>query len=371
MSDSEADLVAKKARIFKLVLAPRGRAFGDLEGQLARRCDVALSMSDAISMTDSPANARLVMISGIEEADLQFAAGSSHPLGQLRKRVTHFLNDGISVVLLSRYPRLRYPVVPGSSLLEDARHYYPRLRDSSEGDHFLQPMPGWDPSLDEIDFLTEIVMEIGPLLAARLDQILFESPLSPRDALAELSPSELDALRFAGLVTPRDERYGWSIPQGVAQLKEALANCLAATVVPPRDLGHAFEFLWRIERRIRAAIRKKAQSEWGSNWKVSLVRPEFEDQILVRARGVAYNKVARIAAVRDPLEWLTLPELLKLREDKVKLGHLGLDRTFWPRLASDVVPIRNQVSHMRFLMPGDVEKLRRWDALLAQNLILT
>lgn len=368
MSHPEAEDLAQKANLFNLVLAPAGRAFAHLQEPFGERCDAILTMTEVLAMAEPPQGASLILITGIEKADIHWEAGSPNPLAPLRTRVSEFLDVGISVVLTSRYPRLRYPKVPGSSLLEDARLFHPPLRVAARSEHRLHALPAWDPQLDEVEFLTEVVLDLGVTLVARLDEILYESPHSPQDALGDLSSDELDGLRFAGLVMPDGVRHAWSIPRGIAPLKEAVANCLAATVVPPRDLGHAFELLWKIERRIRSALRHQARQLWPTDWRVALMHPDYEDRVLERARAVSYAHSTAIKTIRDPLEWLTLPELLKLRGDKQRLGSLGLNSLYWPRLASDLIPIRNQISHMRFLKPGDLTRLKQWEAILAQHL---
>lgn len=367
MSHTDAAELALKANLYHLILAPAGRAFTHLQQGFSERCDATVTMADVLDMANPPPDAALILVTGIEDADAHWDVGSPNPLGQLRARVSQFLGLGRAVVLSSRYPRLRYPKVAGSSLLEDARLFHPCLRTPGATDHRLHALPSWDPALDEVEYLTELVSELGTTLAARLDQILYESPHSPNSALNELSSDELDGLRFSGLVTPVGGQHEWSIPGGMVPLKEAVANCLSSTVSPPRDLGLAFELLWRIERRIRSALRRQAIQQWGAGWKVALMHPEYGDRVLDRA-AMSYSGTPTINTIRDPLEWLTLPELLKLRTDKPPLGALGLNKSYWPFLSHDIVPIRNQLSHMRLLKPGDLSQLRKWDAILAKAL---
>jgi len=83
---------------------------------------------------------------------------------------------------------------------------------------------------------------------------------------------------------------------------------------------------------------------------------------------VAYPGVKKVGLIRDPLEWLTLGELLALRAEKKQVGDLGLDALTWRRLEVDVMPIRNQISHMRLTKPGDISTLKNWDAVLKRRL---
>ena len=363
-----ASELIERARIYRLVMAPSGRAFANLALECVEVFDAVLGLEDILS-TDVVPNAQFVLIKDLELADN--GLGDRNPLGLLRQRVSAMLDAGACVVLMSRFPKIRYPEVAGSSLLEDARDYHPQLRECAADSHRLQALPAWLPGLGEEEFLTELVAELGIPLAARLDQVLFESPLGPVDALRDLATTELDALHFAGLLTPTGPNspfYRWSTPRAIGDLKNAVANVLARCQRPPRDLAEAYETLWKIERVVRAAMRATAIGQWGSGWKDSIVRPNYEGKVLDRAGAVAYPGLRRVTVVRDPLEWLTLGELLALRQEKPQLGDLGMEAPFWRRLEVEVLPVRNQVSHMRLTKPGDLTRLKNWEAILSRRL---
>lgn len=366
MTSVTADLLAKVER-FHLVIAPSSKAFGNFRQDFIDACDTAMTLEEAVR-SEPAVYSGLVIITGVEKVEFIGSADGGASLGVLRKRVNAMIAAGSTVVLLSAYPKIRYPEVPGSSILHDACDYHPPLREISGEVHRLGVFPAWDGSEGEITFLTGLVDELGAPLVARLDQILFESPLHHSDVLSDLSSQELSALYFAGLVCPAGEHYRWSIPNAMHELKEAVANSLAGLVTPPRDLSQAYETLWKIERRIRAAIRARAIDQWDKSWKDALMHPEYFERVLDRAGDVAYPGVAKIGAVRDPLDWLTLGELLALREQKTPLGNLGMNNTYWRRLAAEVMPIRNQVSHMRLIKPGDYARLRQWEAILRKCL---
>lgn len=367
-NEYDVQKLVNKAKALKLVLAPCGRAFNDLPGYIMSVSDSSMTLNDALASDHLPPGPSLIVITGVEEADRESSPGEPHVLALLRERVMSLLEAGNSVIMLSRYPRLRFPKVPGSAILEDACHYFPPIRAVIESDPALRPLPSYATSKEEVSYLTELVTELGVPLAARVDQILYESSLSPSLALLEMSPSELDALHFAGLVTLDGGSHVWSIPGALSSLKEAVSNYLSGQVDPPRDLGEAFELLWRIERRLRSAIRRRAIGEWQKEWKLALTHPDYSSRILERAGEVAYNQPTKVANIRDPLEWLTLPELLALRASKTRIGELGMQASLWKRFAMDVIPARNQVSHMRFLKPGDIATLRQWNSVLIREL---
>lgn len=366
MTQSEAEELLAKAKLLHVVLAPVGVAFSNLYESFVQCGDVQCSVGEVLSMEALPEQS-IVVITDIERLDRRAADGPTLE-GPLRARAHRMMEDGCSIILLSKYPRIRYPDVAGSSLLDDARDYHPKNRAVEPSDHGLCALPAWVTDLNELDFMTQLVSELGTPLVARLDQILFESLLQPNDAISNLSAPERDALWFAGLLKPCGDSFTWSIPAALGVLKEGIANCLAMALEPPNDLAHGYECLWRIERRIRACLRAKAVALWGAQWKESLLDPGQRSRVVELAGEVAYPGVNKLNIIRDPLEWLTLGELLSLREDKQKIGDLGLPTIYWRRLKDEVVPIRNQISHMRITRPGDLTRLREWDLLLTCQL---
>lgn len=278
--ESAADLIAK-ARAYGIVLAPDGKAFGNFRRAWLDACDDHLTVAQVIELESTPSG-NVLIISGLEEVCK--GVGFPNLLGPLRQKVTTLRQDGVAVVLLSSMPRIAYPSVAGSSLLQDAREFHPALREAGGDDHRLHPLPAWEPGMDEVEFLTGLVSELGISLVARLDELLFESPRRPAEALADLSSLECDALYFAGLIKPVDvSGYGWSVPGAIQDIKEAVADYLARSLDPPGDLAEAYEVLWRIERRIRAALRSRAMEQWESTWKDSLTSPVYSAKAIGRA----------------------------------------------------------------------------------------
>jgi len=73
-----------------------------------------------------------------------------------------------------------------------------------------------------------------------------------------------------------------------------------------------------------------------------------------------------INEIRNPLEWLSLGELLELVE-RPPCDGLGLTAVEWRRFKQDVLPVRNRLSHMRLLKRGDKEVAQQWLTILRRR----
>lgn len=358
--------VGRRLKQFRLIIVPMGQAFTcyreAVESVFQHRLTVAEFLEHDLAEMTGP-----VMITDLHSVCGPPAAGT-HPLGLLRQRVDEALEIGTPVALVSRYPRLRFPNVPGSSVLDDARLVHLPTHTPEKGKP-LSCFPSWSAEHDAQAWLLNLLDELGLELLARLDEVLFESPIPPDDAINQLPPNELDALYFAGLVMPADGKYRWTSRALLTPLKRALAAALARPIATASDLAQIFELLWQVERRIRSSFRSAAITKWGNAWKDSCLTNQLKAEVVRRAGEVAYKGVDNVSKLRDPLEWITLGELLDLREQRTgDIGNLGVEPSVWRRFALEVLPIRNQVSHMRLTRPGDLPTLSAWSHLLTKAL---
>ena len=157
-----------------------------------------------------------------------------------------------------------------------------------------------------------------------------------------------------------DESNGYAyIDKRVGDVRNALAEALSACTTPQEDLRFVAEGLWSIERLIRHKAREVAVSAFGETWRKKALYGDLPDKVLERARGDTYPAARSVGEIRDPLEWLTLGELLEL-VDRAPYNLLGAARPVWRKLAGDLLPIRNRLSHMRLLRSADRDAVRLW-----------
>lgn len=307
-----------------------------------------------------------VAITEIEEAG---SATPSVSLNLVRERINADVEAGAKFVLVSRRPRIAFPDVPGSSLLEDARFMHgPLLDDEQCGSDPAQILPACRYGQRDLsDVMYSALEELGLEVCASLDRALFESMLMNGDeALSTLSAREFEALEGAGIARVNGDR-SWSVQRRLGELREALASTLAAQVVPPRELHTTMEGLWIIERSVRRAIRAQAQTQWGAKWRQQVLNGDLGDRVLERATESAYAAAKSLAELRDPLEWLTLGELLGIRE-RPEIGDLGVEKYLWKQFGAAILPVRNRLMHMRLLQPQDPGEVVKWRRVLERKL---
>jgi hypothetical protein len=287
-------------------------------------------------------------------------------LGPLRERVSSGIPRGMKVILLSRAPRCAFPDVVGSSILADARYVHApvvRAQDASQ-----LPSSNEDGE-DGAELLCRIVSELGTSLCATLDQLLFEHKLTGPDVLTALEARQLEALEGSSLIARSTDgsHWTWNLPHHLYPLKDAVDKALIQQVEPHSDLPYIVTNLWIIERAIRAAIRDKALNAWKKDWRERCLNGDLPGKVLSRAQESAYMAARSMKEVRDPLEWLTLGELLQLRQRK-EIGDLGIESGYWRKFTDEILPIRNRLAHMRSPHAGDRADTVKWLGFMRRRL---
>ena len=97
-------------------------------------------------------------------------------------------------------------------------------------------------------------------------------------------------------------------------------------------------------------------------WRRGLLESDLEDEVLRRASRWQHVGPT-IDSVRDPLEWISLNELLSLVVSN-KMKGLGIEGSLWARFQNEVVPIRNRVGHMRLTSEQEAKRIRHWKGVL-------
>ncbi|MDF2146766.1 hypothetical protein [Knoellia sp. p5-6-4] len=359
--------VSQQSSRYGLVLALVGYAHEPLRTGFTAVSEHVMTVSDYLAETLDDGPIRVVLT----DVESMCSDSAGNGLGLLRERVSSDLDRSINVVLVSRYPRIRYPAVPGSSLLEDAKLLLPPLAtpvSRERGDPAaVLPIHAERPNQDLWQTLACILEELGDEVLASLDHALFESMCTRDEALTLPTPRVLEALCGAGLVQLQGEDFKWTMPTRHGELREALADALAAMTHTPRSMNETFGAVWSLERTLRRAIRARARTLWGATWRQEALNGDLPTKTLERAKGDAYAAAKSIRELRDPLEWLSLGELLELRR-RPEFGGLGVEEIVWTKLAMEVLPVRNRLSHMRLLQDGDLSTVRKWQRILDRKL---
>jgi hypothetical protein len=359
----------------RLVFVQCGAAFQPIKDELLGRLGATVVLASDLLDAEHPELSPAVVVVGLEQIGNLHPVPTGNRLGALRERVLTLVDEGKSVCLVSSAPRISYGNVPGSSLLEDAAlALMPPLTDA-ECPSDARRRAGWrlpaiafGNDVDSAACLTAILGELGTGVLSALDHCLFE--IDPRSSagLGFLTDREVEAVRGTGLLTVNPAGECELVDQRLlGSLKEALSALLGAATMPPISLSSVSNGLWYIERTIRSALRREASRANGRNWRTQTIPGGLAVEVLKRARSDTSLAAASVAELRDPLEWLTLGELLDLVTSN-KHGGLGVDRLIWRRFSEQVVPVRNRLSHMRLLKSSDEEVVSTWVRLIRQQL---
>lgn len=312
-----------------------------------------------------------IMLTELEKF-AQTGSSAKATLGELRMRVYEELDKGTEVCLLSYAPRSRYFAVPGSSLIEDASVYYIPLLEASEipvdkrnVPEAVLPTAGLRGCEDLNELFCQSLRELGVQMLAALDHAIFEAKFR-QDFIALLDPRDLEALRGAGLLVVDGVEVAFSVPRRLGEFREAVASVLAEAVEAPVGLAQIAEGLWFIERAIRRKLREAAITKFSGGWRKMVLKGDLNSKVLERARDEGSVGAASVAELRDPIEWLTLGELLAVVRSRTFAG-LAFDEVAWRRFDHDILPVRNRLAHMRLIKKGDKETVAMWVARVRES----
>ncbi|MGR6582339.1 hypothetical protein ACT89R_17280 [Rhodococcus qingshengii] len=312
---------------------------------------------------------KLVIIDGVENfADLGTYNGYS--LGEFRIEIDRILDQNISVCLVSRSPRSAFRAVPGSSILEDSSpHFMSTLSEDEREDECKTlrsstlPDIGLGLNHDVSKIIENALTELGLSQLAALDAAIYGT--SSDTFLGVLGNREIEGLIGAGLVRVDNSNAVLVDSRIYSELREALSNVLSRIVDSQGDLPGVSKGLWTIERTIRSWLREDAISEYGSKWRNQIFNDGMGKIVLDRARADTNFAARSLAELRDPIEWLTLGELLDVSRVE-KFNQLGIQAVVWRKFANEIIPIRNRLSHMRLLQRGDKELVTMWVSQLSK-----
>ena len=351
---------------FTVVFAQLGAAHEPLRTTLSTVGDKSVDLASDRDVSLFPIEKQQrIVLTGLE----QFV-DSPHKLGDLREQTLRAVTTtNARVLLVSRVPRICYAETPGSSILEDAKFIAPPLVEAETDGAPETRLPAMaSKDFDHFqDLLRTIFVELGSAVCASLDHAIFEAGLGETECLEALPPREFESLCGSGLTIKTGGARLWSVEKRFTEVKSVLSDVVSTSVVPQYAYDRIYGYLFSLERQIRNAVRVRAIEEWPSKWRTQVLNGDLGDKVLERAGEDAYRTARSVAELRDPLEWLTLGELLQIR-GREEIGLLGLDKRLWDRLADDVVPVRNRLTHMRLVRPEDLSQVRRWAQVITQAL---
>lgn len=361
------DNVIGQAKQFGLIFLQLGVAQGP-SLELLRASVRVFDLGTYVALPKDGREGVPTFLTGLDAQSVATQKGIS--LGVLRERVMEDMALGGRFVLVSASPRIAYPPVPGSSLLEDAKFVSgPLAPDSKDLEQFPEfVFPECLERQTALPIVLEFALrELGLELCASLDHAVFEAVLDGEELFSTLSAREIEGLRGACLVRMSENGPQWTMPRRLNELKTALAAVLADQTTTQEAIAAVFAGLWTIERSIRRSLRSQAMNLWGAKWRKQVLVGDLTAKVESRAMSSAYAAATGVSQIRDPLEWLTMGELLETRA-RPQIGNLGLEDPLWRTLANEVIPIRNQISHMRLIRPTDLGTVLKWVKVLQLKL---
>lgn len=325
-------------------------------------------------------------------------------LGNARAWGIEQMERGASLLLLSRVPKVALLGCAGSQLVTDAKAVFVQPWSEEEQRAVLQRagiakagqdafidfscgLPGLNDvlldvssaGLPEAEKRVRAAEELSERIALAVDELGWRVAVALEDKLAREQSMEFDpgrddplvveALRGSGLLAVGDDGRGQFLSTRLRpQAIDAVRRALDGVVLPPGDVTDILAGLWEIERRVRALVGGQARAQHGKGWRASLLDPDVSQRVMDRVQWETALPVDSLSEVANPLDWLTIDELLSLFVDARVETPDRFPTAFWVRARHELVPVRNRSAHFRLPNLDDAETVRRWRSEIIRRL---
>ncbi|MEV6608423.1 hypothetical protein [Kutzneria sp. NPDC051319] len=307
---------------------------------------------------------------------------SPRKLEQLRVPVNEWIDKtGGRALILSRQPRSAFPIGDGSSLVIDSTDIHLKssrfaewaiadlesrnnckIPDAQQSRGFTQKLHEHEGRLTKRDVYKvaatvacQTLYELGPNYIAWLEEWVIEYHTTevPIHDVPEWMQGELISAGVGRLDLDHrhlilfDRALGKSWLDG---LQAASKLCTA----PPMGWRELSAALFELERTIRRSLAFAFEAKLGTKWHGQVLRRELIEYIRKSANFSADFNIGRLS---NPLDYLTLGQLIDLAAERSEASHIGFDADLLQELRR-VTRIRNRVVHMRLPKPDDLKATR-------------
>lgn len=211
--------------------------------------------------------------------------------------------------------------------------------------------------------------ELGPDVLATLDHYVTELNELTLD-FRDLDGSVVEALRGGGFVETIDDGRTISLLPGSDRhrMKEALRTVVDSTTQLPSGYLQSLDNLWWVERSLRAEFQRLLIERHGRDqWTARVPGDrELHDRLVSRAAQEAFPRAKSCRDLPNPLEWLTMRELIDLILSEGEIRPFGVSDRVWHKMNIELSPVRDRIAHMRLLREGDQQLVARWQRQISR-----
>lgn len=308
-------------------------------------------------------------------------ATPSRQMANLRSRAMEYVGRGGKVFLLCGVDLSRFADVDGSSLLVDARHFTinraaRRLRGVQLiNDTTYSTMP---PGFRQLASATGLLgfaevqetrwhLQLRTAVRSSVRGLGCESSADLLEAIEELldieqsySVAEREDPAADAILDAFSVLHESGSPEAL-QLHRVISEEVNSNPALSDQTARAFAALWDLERTIRQVVIRACLSQQCRP--ADLMRENILSRVGERAARAQQHRIA--VSVPNPLEWLTLDELLDVVASKEWIGSdLHAFRSQLEVLRHDVLPARNALAHFRSATVVQFKQLTVWRSRL-------
>lgn len=214
-------------------------------------------------------------------------------------------------------------------------------------------------------------VELGPELLAEIEELLERMNAATTPVGIEVLDVEVrDGLIGAGLA--KRNNFGeleLSTLFRDFRVRSILARASQDPRLVPQSLSLLAEQAWMVERSIRERVGRLLLRAHGDNWAKKFSEDldiAVATRVMERVQRMGYNH-SSVKSLPNPLEWLTLGELVALINKNAWYSEMGIGRSNWEALSREFPRIRDRIAHCRLPLMNDLSQLSKWKHILAKS----
>lgn len=219
--------------------------------------------------------------------------------------------------------------------------------------------------------LEDAFIELGPELLGELEELLERLNAATTPVGIEVLGDEVrNGLIGAGLAKRNtSDKLELSTLFRDVRVRSTLARASQDRRLIPQSLSHLAEQAWMVERSIRERVGRLLLRKYGDKW-VKRFSEDLDsavsERVMERVQRMGYNHSA-VKSLPNPLEWLTLGELVALINKNAWHKEMGIGHSDWEALSREVPRIRDRIAHCRLPLTNDLSQLSKWKHILAKS----
>lgn len=258
--------------------------------------------------------------------------------GIVRAKIHELIGSDCNFFIFSRISADSYPSSPASDFIADSKKKNITITRQQ-----WKSIKNRDESL-----FGAILSELSQDTIEDLYNNIWLKKRENNGCLTELSNLTKSSLLGSSLIFDSGKEFEWIIGSDFKKLKNIVCLELQRNTALNQS-AEAYSQFFYIENYFRFHVMQRMIEKHKSTWRGEI---ENSRSILDRAQADEFPDATSINEIGNPLFYLDFSEIVALREEK-SLGDFGIPKPVLRKIMNELVPMRNNLAHMRILSEHD------------------